>query len=167
MNPFDPLERQSANVEQFCGELARTFRVRSHEIAVYWLQSGMLRFLYPVELRKAGVIPLTSSSMVARTASSKRSECQNSFASIRHSSVFETVKLSGAEGMEPAAMTIQKMISTPILSSTGEVAGVIQVSRKGITVPAAGPDFTPEDLRSLEQAAQVLGKVLPKFLDAV
>jgi hypothetical protein len=165
-----PLTTESQNapeemtIEQFCAGVARTFKVRSHEVALYALQRGMLRFLYPVELRFAGVIPLTSSAMVARTATTQRSEFYNSFASVRHSSVFETIKLAAAEGMDPSALTIQKMLSGAVFSPKGEVIGVIQVSRKGTSLASAGPDFGIEDLRALEQTAQAAGKLMPAFV---
>ena len=158
---------EEITVEQFCANVARTFKVRTHEVALYALQRGMLRFLFPVEFRFAGVIPLTSSALVARTASTQRSEFYNSFASVRHSSVFETIKLAAAEGMDPSALTIQKMLSGAVFSPKGEVLGVIQVSRKGTSLAAAGPDFGIEDLRALEQTAQAAGKLMPSFLAAL
>jgi hypothetical protein len=36
---------------------------------------------------------------------------------------------------------------------------VIQVSRKGTSAPAAGADFTPQDLQKLVTIATSLGKV--------
>ncbi len=158
---------EEITVEQFCANVARTFKVRNHEVALYALQRGMLRFLFPVELRFAGVIPLTSSALVARTASTQRSEFYNSFASVRHSSVFETIKLAAAEGMDPSALTIQKMLSGAVFSPKGVVIGVIQISRKGSSLASAGPDFGIEDLRALEQAAQAAGKLMPSFVAAL
>jgi hypothetical protein len=162
-----PVQTDDISVEQFCAELAKRFRVRGHEVALYALQRGMLRFLYPVELRFAGVIPLTSSAMAARTATTQRAEFFNSFASVRHSSVFETIKLTGAEGVEPSAMTIQKMITGPVLSPKGEVVGVLQISRKGMSIQSAGADFAFEDIRLLDEAGRAAGKLMPRFLEAL
>jgi hypothetical protein len=51
------------------------------------------------------------------------------------------------------------MISAPILFD-GKVIGVIQISRKGATPGAAGPDFTPEDLGKILALCKPLGKLL-------
>jgi len=162
-----PVQADDISVEQFCADLAKKFRVRGHEVALYALQRGMLRFLYPVELRFAGVIPLTSSAMAARTATTQRAEFYNSFASVRHSSVFETIKLTGAEGMDASAMTIQKMLTGAVFSPKGEVLGVLQISRKGTSIQTAGADFGFEDIRMLDQAGQAAGKLMPRFLEAL
>ena len=53
---------------------------------------------------------------------------------------------------------IQKLMSAPVLTSNGEVIGVIQVSRKAPRPDAAGPDFTTEDLRKLEAVGRLVGK---------
>ena len=53
---------------------------------------------------------------------------------------------------------IQKLMSAPVLTADGEVIGVIQVSRKAPRPDAAGPDFTAEDLRTLETVGRLLGK---------
>jgi len=115
-----------------------------------------LNFLYPAELRTAGAIPLSSSAVAAVTAQTKRAELFNSFTQVKHASVFELVKL-GDTGLDE--QVIQKLMSVPILTpNNGEVIGVIQVSRKAPRPAAAGPDFTPDDLRRLESFARFVGK---------
>jgi hypothetical protein len=37
--------------------------------------------------------------------------------------------------------------------------GVVQISRKGLDASLAGADFTSEDLRQLEQAAEILARM--------
>jgi hypothetical protein len=37
--------------------------------------------------------------------------------------------------------------------------GVVQVSRKGLDAPSAGADFSGEDLKLLEQAAEVIARM--------
>src|SRR5437763_1404091 len=83
---------------------------------------------------------------------SGRAEIDNNFSAARHAVVFENIKLSG-ETTEP----IQKVISAPILFDS-RVVGVIQVSRKGLTPAAAGPDFTAEHLGNLLALCKPLGK---------
>jgi hypothetical protein len=153
---FDNLLQGSPSAEQVCEELARVFMVTSSEVALYRLEKGFLRFLFPVALKSAGVIPLTSSAAVsAHTASSKKAELFNTFAKVKHASVFEHIKLSATQEQESVQIPIQKLISAPVLDKDGDVLGVIQVCRKGQD-PSCGPDFSLENLRLLELAAKAL-----------
>jgi hypothetical protein len=148
-------------VEQFLSELARIFHVRQHEIALFTLNNSMLRFLFPAELRMAGAIPVNGSSLVARTALTQKAEFFNSFATVRHSSIFETIKVGTTTELDPSTMVIQKLMTAPVVNPAGELAGVLQVSRKGPSLHNSGPDFTAEDLRLLEGAARLIGRILP------
>ena len=56
-------------------------------------------------------------------------------------------------------MPIQKIMSVPVPPSGGTVRGVVQVSRKGLDRSLAGADFTNEDLKLLEQAAEILARM--------
>ena len=168
---LEKLERLAAGapptVEQICYELSRLFHVRRHEVALLYLERRMLRFLYPMELKSAGAIPLSSSAVAARTASLKRADVFNSFATVQHSSVFETVKLGTAEANEQGdAQVIQKMMSAPVVAANGEVVGVLQISRKGPTVTSAGADFSPDDLATLRRAAILVAKMIPALVEA-
>ena len=153
-------------VEQFMAELAKVFHVRQHEIALFTLHNSMLRFLFPAELRMAGAIPVNGSSLVARTATTQKAEFFNSFATVRHSSIFETIKVGGSTA-DPSGLVIQKLITAPVLLPSGELAGVLQISRKGSTLHNSGPDFTAEDLRLLEGSARLVGGVLSKLQEFV
>jgi hypothetical protein len=53
-------------------------------------------------------------------------------------------------------------MSAPIIVEESTVIGVIQVSRKAQSLAAAGPDFTPDDLRKLESVALSVGKLMAK-----
>ncbi len=145
----------SSTPESICAAVAKIFKVGKTEVALLELSGRLLNFLYPAELKTAGAIPLSSSAVAAVTAQTKRAELFNSFTQVRHSSVFELVKL-GDTGLD--AQVIQKLMSAPIMTPHGEVIGVIQVSRKAPRPAAAGPDFTPDDLRRLESFARFLGK---------
>ncbi len=146
--------------DQFGMELSRMFQVRPSEVALLRLEKGLLKFLFPEELKAAGSIPLSSSSAVAaHTAATKKVELFNSFAKVKHVSIFETVKLSGSEkNEEPRPSAIQKLMSAPVLDARGKVLGVVQICRKGHDWRSAGPDFTLNDLQRLELAAQTLAK---------
>jgi len=142
--------------------LANIFQLRKTEVALLVLQGKLLRFLFPAELRSAGSIPLTSSAVAAKTALSKKAELFNTFANIKHSSVFEMVKLGTADE-NPDAQVIQKLMSAPILDSFGDVWGVIQISRKGTSPAAAGPDFSEQDLQTLQRCCQSVARLMPRL----
>src|SRR5205814_9571242 len=129
--------------------------VRGEEVAILAVSTRWkhLHFLVPEALKSVGFIPLSSNSaLAAKTVRESRPEIDNNFSAARHAVVFENIKLSG-ETTEP----IQKVISAPILFDS-RVVGVIQVSRKGLTPAAAGPDFTAEHLGNLLALCKPLGK---------
>ena len=144
--------------EKVCAELAHVFGVRRDEVALLRLQGRMLHFVFPAELRVAGAIPLSSSAVAARTASARKPEVFNSFVRVKHSSIFEMVKLGNQQASpDPDVRVIQKLMSAPVVGSKGDVLGVVQISRKGATLAAAGPDFSLDDLQLLEAAGGVMG----------
>jgi hypothetical protein len=142
-----------------CAGVAKLFRVAETEVALLELNGSMLNFVYPAALRTAGAIPLSSSAVAARTARTRQPELFNGFAQVTHFSVFELVKL-GHSGLDD--QVIQKLMSAPVLTKDGEVIGVIQISRKAPRLAAAGPDFTPEDLRKLESSACLVAKFMAR-----
>ena len=150
-----------SNGEKIGHELARTFGVKEDEVGILRIEKHNLVFCYPVRLHNVGSIPLnTSNSVAVRTANTRRAEVINNFAQTRHTSVFEAVELSEHKSAAPAehhVHMIQKLMSAPVLGPAGAV-GVIQVSRKGTSAPAAGADFTPADLQKLVACAAALAK---------
>ncbi len=154
----EELLRKKATPQEFCSQLAAIFHVRPTEVALLRLEKGLLRFLFPEELKTAGAIPISSSSAVAaHTATSRKVELFNNFSKVKHASIFETVKLGSAESADLAP--IQKLMSAPVLTREGQVVGVIQVCRKGLDVTLAGADFTLDHLNILERAAQTAADV--------
>ncbi|MGB9072583.1 MAG: GAF domain-containing protein [Terriglobales bacterium] len=157
------LERMLNELEspqRVCLKLAQILRVRHNEVALLRLEHGSLRFIVPAQLRAAGVIPLTGAGVAARTAATRTPLLSNSFARVTHVTVFESVKLGTAEDSEGSEQQpIQKIISVPVVQFDGQVVGVVQVSRKGLDPSLAGADFTGEDLKQLEGAAEVLARM--------
>lgn len=157
------LERMVADApsaERACVKLTHILHVRRGEIALMRLEKGSLRFIYPPELRSAGVLPLTGSAVAARTVATRTPLLSNTFMRVKHVSLFEAVKLSHEEDDRSMdGMPIQKLMSVPISSAEGKVLGVVQVSRKGLDTSLSGPDFTGEDLKLLEKAAELLGRM--------
>jgi len=135
-------------------------RVRRSEVALLRLDKGSLRFIFPPELRSAGVLPLTGTAVAARTAATRTPLQSNTFMRVRHVSLFEGVK-QGAEEEDRSLdqMPIQKIMSVAVAPSGGTVMGVVQVSRKGLDASLAGADFTSDDLKLLEQAAEILARM--------
>lgn len=159
LTALEQLRDQNATPQQFCEELARIFRVEVTEIALLRVEGVVLRFVFPAELREVGSIPLSSSAVAAHTAMTRKVEFFNSFAKVKHASVFEVVKLRAPErGEEAQAAPIQKLMSAPVLNGERKVVGVIQVSRKGSESCLAGPDFTRDDLQQLELAAKIVAQ---------
>jgi hypothetical protein len=157
---------QTGTPDKFCAALAKMFGVRAKEVALMRLEHGLLKFLFPEQLKTAGSIPVSSSSSVAaHTASTKKTELFNTFTKVRHARVFETVKLSSPEEEDDHEHTaIQKLMSAAVLTPERKVLGVIQVSRKGFDVGSAGPDFTTNDVQQLELATKVAA-TMPFMLD--
>lgn len=167
MKRLEPLEEllngASCSVAQLCSELANVFEVAVTDVGLLRAEGHDLRFVFPPELQVAGSIPLSSSAVAAQTAVSKLPESFNLFASVPHHNVFETVKLHSSAQAE-APSPIQKLMSAPILNERNETLGVVQVCRKGATPGAAGPDFTVEDLETLERAARRIAYLFPEIL---
>lgn len=164
IHELEKLLGESPSPEMACAKLAQILRVQRNEVALFRVEKGSLRFLFPVELRTAGVIPLSSSAVAARTVSTGTPLLSNSFARVKHVSLFESVKLGGARdegGSEQ--MPIQKIMSVPVTHSDGVIVGVIQISRKGLDSSLAGNDFSGDDLKRLEQAAAVFAHM--PFMD--
>ncbi len=153
------------NGERIAGELAKTFGVQPDEVGIMRVEKASLMFVFPSKLHNVGSIPLnTSNSVAARTATSKRAEIINNFAQANHASVFEAVELGAGHkhvpGEKPADKqqhVIQKLMSVPVMGPAGAI-GVVQISRKGVSAPAAGLDFTPADLQKLVSLAGALAK---------
>ncbi len=151
------LDSPDSTPESICACVAKIFHVRETEVALLELSGSLLNFVYPAELQTAGAIPLSSSAVAARTARSKQAELFNGFTKVKHFSIFELVKL-GDTGLDE--QVIQKLMSAPILAANGEVVGVIQVSRKAPRPDAAGPDFTPDDLKKLKSVSRFIGNLM-------
>ncbi|MGD0790574.1 MAG: GAF domain-containing protein [Terriglobales bacterium] len=159
VSELESMLSESPSSDRVCLKLAQILRVRRSEVALLRLDKASLRFIFPPELRSAGVLPLTGSAVAARTAATRTPLLSNTFMRVKHVSLFEAVKLGAeVEDRSQEQMPIQKIMSVPVLRS-GNVMGVVQVSRKGLDASLAGADFTGEDLKQLEQAAEILSRM--------
>jgi hypothetical protein len=161
VSELEKMLSDSPSSDRVCLKLAQILRVRRNEVALLRQEKGSLRFIYPAELRSAGVLPLSGSAVAARTATTRTSLLSNTFMQVKHASLFEAVKLGAVdeEDRSQDQMPIQKIMSVPVVGSEGNVMGVVQVSRKGLDVSVAGTDFTGEDLKHLEQAAEIVSRM--------
>jgi hypothetical protein len=161
LGDLESMISESPSSDRACLKLAQVLRVRRSEVALLRLEKGSLRFIFPAELRSAGVLPLSGSAVAARTASTRTPLLSNTFMRVKHVSLFEAVKL-GAEATEEERgleqMPIQKIMSVPV-AHDGQVMGVVQISRKGLDSSLAGADFSAEDLKQLEKAAEILARM--------
>jgi GAF domain len=161
LSDLENMLSDSPSSDRACLKLAQVLRVRRSEVALLRLEKGSLRFIFPPELRSAGVLPLSGSAVAARTASTRTPLLSNAFMRVKHVSLFEAVKLGpGAEEEDRSQeqMPIQKIMSVPVVHA-GNVMGVIQISRKGLDASLSGADFTGDDLKQLEKAAEVLAQM--------
>lgn len=148
---------ESPSADRVCMKLAQILRVRRSEVALLRLEKGNLRFVFPPELRSAGVLPLSGSAVAARTAATRTPLLSNTFMRVKHVRLFEAVKLGAVEEDRSLdQMPIQKIMSVPVMRTGTEVKGVVQISRKGLDASVAGADFTNEDLKQLERIAEIL-----------
>jgi len=159
MGNLERLLLEAPTAEAACLNVAKILHVRRSEIALMRLEKNSLRFLYPMELRLAGVLPLSGSAVAARTASTRVPMMSNSFMRVKHVSLFEAVKLVEEDDSSLEQMPIQKIMSVPITSASGKVMGVVQVSHKGLDAALAGPDLTGDDMKLLEHAADILARM--------
>jgi GAF domain-containing protein len=137
--------------------LAHLFGVDADEVAIlkFMPKFKSLKFVIPEKFALVGTIPLTSTTALAsRTARERKPELVNNFTAARHANVFEAVPL----GRDPSQL-IQKIMSAPILDGT-RVHGVVQISRKAVSLSQAGADFTQKDLRTLVGLSPVLDRFL-------
>ncbi len=121
---------------------SQTFGCKTDEVAILMMTTDgkHLRFAVPRKFVNLGTIPVTKRDSIAVNILGKKvGEAMNSVPLVKHVAFFETVKL------RDKPVPIQKMITVPILHR-GDAVGVAQISRKGETPSAAGPDFTAAEV---------------------
>ena len=118
-NAIKELEKmlaESPSPERASAKLAQMLNVARNEVAVLRLEKGSLRFVHPPELRVAGVIPVSSSAVAARTAATGTSLLSNSFARMKHVSLFESVRLGGKDDNRATVVTRANAEALGVLS---------------------------------------------------
>lgn len=149
---------ENERLEVMAKAISQAFKVKPAEVAIFSFDNDreMITFLWPLPLRKAGMLPLSAhNSLVTKTIREMRATLDNSFSTTPHASIFEQFKL----GPETPPLPIQKIMSVPF-ARQGEIKGVIQVSRKGLTGSEAGDDFTANQLAALTKVAEFAARYI-------
>ena len=136
--------------------VSQEFSCKQEEVAVLLLSSDgrHLRFVAPRRFAELGSIPTSKRDSIAVGVLSKRSgDVINNVPMVKHVSFFESIKL------KDKPIPIQKMVTTPLLVK-GQPVGVVEISRKGETSRDAGPDFTPADLRHVQEVFEGIAPLL-------
>jgi hypothetical protein len=152
----DPRELLLDATERVVKYVSGVFGTKGDEVAILLLTDDRkhLRFAAPRKFADLGTIPITKRDSIAVAIFHRRTgEATNNVPGVRHVSFFESVKL------RDKVVPIQKMITVPILSA-GEALGVAQVSRKGESPAAAGPDFTAADVKRADDIFRAVASLL-------
>jgi hypothetical protein len=153
------LTSDKGRLEVMARAVSQAFRVKPEEVAIFSFDSQMemVSFLWPLQLRNAGTVPLSAhNSLVTKTIRDNRATIDNSFTTTPHASIFEQFRLGPDES---SRLPIHKIMSAP-LSCNGEINGVIQVSRKGQSGVSAGDDFSSSQLAALTNVAEVVARFI-------
>ena len=135
--------------EVLAQELAGFFNVESHEVGLFRLDSAELfaTFIWPEnKLCQSIKVPVnaSSTSILSATVKKRVGSMDNSFSSSQHLHMVEHSLLDREH-----CLPLQKVMAAPVIAGE-KVRWVIQISRKGKTLPEAGTDFTAEQLHDLE-----------------
>jgi hypothetical protein len=105
-------------------------------------RDGMsLEFVYPLQL-KGNILPVDRKSIAGRAVITKRSNISNSVVEEKGFFLFDWLINMGNT-------QIQKMITYPVIS-VDNVVVVVQVTRRGVSLSEAGPDFENGDLVKIQ-----------------
>lgn len=100
-----------------------------------------LEFAYPPQL-KGNIIPVDHKTLPGRAVISKRSYISNSVGEEKTVFLFDWLISVGNT-------QVQKMITYPVMFGD-KVVAVLQVTRRGVSVSEAGPDFESGDLEKIQ-----------------
>src|SRR6266536_763737 len=88
LSPHEQMEQRlsvCATPELACAELSRIIRLQPAEVALMRVKTVVLTFLFPVELKAAGLIPFPRSKAVAaRAANARKVDVFNTFVIVQH-----------------------------------------------------------------------------------
>lgn len=145
--------------------LGQAFAVDPDDVAVLLLKDRgqLLRFAYPPlhYQGRTNLFPVWISSIAGEVLATRKGRIDNDVARVRHLDIYERIR-----GRAKRPLEIQKMVTAPLLLPSGELLGVIQVSRRGQPPTAAADDFPPYDLLKLKDMGQRLAPYIHRVLPA-
>ncbi|MBN2399189.1 MAG: hypothetical protein JXI33_02480 [Candidatus Aminicenantes bacterium] len=137
------------------------FELQLDEVAILLTDKDnmILSFAAPEHLVNAGMIPISSpDAFAARVFKMNRGMIENNFNQMKHLHLFEYIKGPGEK-----VRKIWKMMST-ILRQGDVKFGVIELSRKGVSLHESGEDFSTENLEFLESSIREFSPYFVKVL---
>jgi hypothetical protein len=140
--------------------VAESFDVGANDVAILVRTADNLRlkFEHPPKLSTGiNVFPVVANSMAGEVARTSRGLIENAFALTKHLAFYERIL-----DKDEKATTIQKMMSVPVRAD-GACFAVVQVSRKGESAAAAGPDFSPMELGLLLEICDAIAPALKRL----
>jgi hypothetical protein len=116
-----------------------------------------LVFAFPESLAQGNTLILDRHSIAGRVALGQQVLVENNVPKQPHMEFFERIP-------DPAGTVrqIQKMIAAPLLDSSAKAFGVVEVSRTGEDLPAAGADFTSADGENLAKSCNAFAPFIAR-----
>ncbi|NIM11104.1 MAG: hypothetical protein GTO45_03880 [Candidatus Aminicenantes bacterium] len=136
-------------------------RLDNYEVAIFLAneEKTILSFACPEYLVNSGMIPVSSTeAFTASIFRSGRNIIENNFQQQKHLGIFEIIRTP-----EGKILPIWKMIGAAI-EVENERIGVIEISRRGVSVEDAGEDFTEKNLLFLEKTINILAPFIKKVM---
>ena len=127
---------------------------RNGQTAILMVDSELehLTFAYPEHLARGNTLPVDRNSFAGQVVLQKAVLLQNNVPDEPHKDFFE--RIPDPEG---EVRPIQKMIASPLFDRSGEVIGVVEVSRTGRESVGQQANFTTQDVKNLEKSCRVFG----------
>lgn len=148
-------------VERIVRSVVELMGVNEDEVAIF-IPSGSdsFRFAAPLPLYADVSNFPARNSMTQQVYSGGAPLVNNEVKVEKPLSIYERAKIS-----ERNPRPIQKMLAVPVREGE-RTLGVLQVSRRGLAVREAGPDFGEQDVEKLVEVAGVIGPHLSRTLPA-
>jgi hypothetical protein len=142
--------------------VGQSIAVKSDEVAILLLTTSgnTMKFIWPAPLYESNAaLPADYQNAFASSVlKTMKGKVDNKVSESKHLRFFENVK-----GLETSGVPIQKMIAVPLVHEQKAI-GVLEVSRKGKTPDAVGPNFTPEDGQKLVALAK---EFIPALIELI
>lgn len=136
-------------------------RLGDYEVAIFLAneEKTILSFACPEYLINSGMIPVSSTEAFAASIfRSNRNIIENNFQQQKHLGIFEIIRTP-----EGKILPIWKMMGSPIEADNDRI-GVIEITKRGVSLEDAGEDFTEKNLVFLEKTINILAPFIKKVM---